>query len=261
MINTSAVNWRIQDGIGRIELACPAQGNAINPVSGPALAQAIHAVLDAQPRAVLLTGQGRVFCAGGDIGAFAAAGDGFADMVDGLVEQLHPAMHRLGTAPMPVVSAIGGAVAGAGIALALCADVVLAAQSTKLRTGYAAIGLSTDLGTSYFLARRIGTQRAKQWLLLSDAIDAQRCLAAGAVDAVYPDDELAAAAEAMVQRLAARSRGCVAAIKTLCDGQPERTLQAQLDLERQLFVQAARGADAREGVAAFLEKRPPKFSA
>ena len=261
MADNQGVHWRLDSGIGRIELTRPAQGNAIHLGSARALAEAIHAVLDAQPKAVLLTGQGRVFCAGGDIGAFAAAGDDFPALIDEIIGHLHPAIYRLATEPLPVVSAIGGAVAGAGIALALCADLVLAGRSAKLRTGYAAIGLSPDLGTSYFLARRVGTQRAKQWLMFSDAVDAQRCLDAGAFDALYPDEELAAAAEGWVQRLAAGSRASMGAIKSLCDGQPMRTLDTHLDLERQLMQQVSTGEDAREGVAAFMQKRAPRFTA
>jgi 2-(1,2-epoxy-1,2-dihydrophenyl)acetyl-CoA isomerase len=123
--------------------------------------------------------------------------------VNEILDGLHPALLRLATGPAPLVVAVNGPAGGAGVGLALCGDFVLAAESMKLRTGYAAIGLSPDAGASYFLSRRVGPVRAQQWLMLSDAIDSQRCLASGAVDAVYPDAELAAAGEALVTRLAA----------------------------------------------------------
>jgi 2-(1,2-epoxy-1,2-dihydrophenyl)acetyl-CoA isomerase len=253
------IGWGVENGIGRIVLQRPEKANAISPAFAPAMARAIDGVLAAAPRVVLLTATGPVFCAGGDIQAFVAAGPGLPAMVDSMILPLHPAILRLARAPVPVVSVIGGAVGGAGIGLALCADFVLAARSMKLRTGYSAIGLSPDLGTSYFLARRIGAQKAKQWLMLSDAIDAQRCLEAGAVDSLHAPDELRPAAEALAQRLAGSARESLAAIKLLCDGMPARDLAAHLALEHELLLARTRGPDVREGISAFLEKRPPRF--
>jgi 2-(1,2-epoxy-1,2-dihydrophenyl)acetyl-CoA isomerase len=158
-----------------------------------------------------------------------------------------------------VVAALNGPVAGAGIGLALCADFVLGAASTKLRTGYAAIGLSPDVGASYFLARRVGAVRAQQWLMLSDTIDAQRCLRHGVIDELYADDELADAAEKLVTRLAGTARGSLAAIKTLCRGLPARGLQEHLKLEHALLASCARSPEAQEGIRAFVERRPPRF--
>lgn len=122
----------------------------------------------------------------GDIQEFERAGDRFDDLVDAVLEPLHPAIARLAVNDAPVISVVNGALGGAGVGVALCADIVLASTRLKLRTGYAAIGLSPDLGSSFFLARRVGTQRAKRWLLLSDPIDAETCLQAGAVDALHP---------------------------------------------------------------------------
>ena len=129
----------------------------------------------------------------------------------------------------------------------------------KLRTGYAAIGLSPDAGASYFLARRVGAERAKQLFFLSEPVDAQRCLALGIVDAVHPDEAFAAATEALLARLAAAATGSLARVKQLCEGVGARGLREHLDLERTLLQQASRTADAAEGGRAFLEKRPPRF--
>lgn len=155
---------------------------------------------------------------------------------------------------------MNGPLGGAGIGLALCADFVLAAESVKLRTGYAAIGLSPDLGASYFLARRVGAVRAQQWFMLSETIDAQRCLAHGVVDALHPDAELAGAAENLALRLAQAATASLAGIKALCSGLPARDLQAHLSLEHQLLTARASGADAQEGVRAFVERRAPRFT-
>lgn len=253
------VAWSVEQGLGRIELRRPERANSLETVAAHALARAIHGVLDLNPKVVLLSAQGNIFCAGGDIQEFALAGERFDVLVDTILEPLHPAVERLATSEVPVISAVNGALGGAGVGVALCADIVLASDNLKLRTGYAAIGLSPDVGSSYFLARRIGSQRAKRWFLLSDPIDAKSCLHAGAVDALYPPEQLKDAAEAMAQRLARGARGSHAAIKRLCDAASDHSLGDHLSMEHTLLRQQTRTADAREGVSAFLSRRPPIF--
>lgn len=257
---SEGIAWGVEEGIGRIVLKRPERANAIGARSSRALVQAIDEVLAGKPRAILLTGEGRVFCAGGDIDEFAAAGEALPALVDEILDRLHPALLRLSNNPAPLVVAVNGSVGGAGVGLALCGDFVLAAESIKLRTGYAAIGLSPDAGASYFLARRVGPVRAQQLLMLSDAIDSQRCLAWGAVDAIYPDAELAAVADALVTRLANGASASFAGIKTLCAGAPARSFEEHLALEHKLLRERAGSADAREGVAAFVAKRAPRFT-
>jgi 2-(1,2-epoxy-1,2-dihydrophenyl)acetyl-CoA isomerase len=254
------IAWTIAGGIGRITLDAPERANSIGLAAALAITRAIDEVLAAAPRAVLLTGTGKIFCAGGDIPAMSGAGDGIAAMIEEVLAPLHPAIERLALASVPVVSALNGALGGAGIGLALCADFVLAAPSAKLRTGYAAIGLSPDAGASYFLARRIGAERAKQLFFLSDALDAQRCLELGIYDAVHAEAELPAAAEALLGRLAASASGSLARIKHLCHGMETRSLREHLDLERDYLLESSRSVDSREGLRAFLERRAPRFA-
>ncbi|SFQ32722.1 2-(1,2-epoxy-1,2-dihydrophenyl)acetyl-CoA isomerase [Variovorax sp. OK605] len=260
MQESEGIAWGVADGIGRIVLKRPERANAIGRSSARVLVRAIDEVIAQQPRAILLTGEGRVFCAGGDIGEFVAAGEALPALVDDILNRLHPALLRLSAQPAPLVVAVNGAVGGAGVGLALCGDFVLAAESMKLRTGYAAIGLSPDAGASYFLARRVGLVRAQQLLMLSDAIDSQRCLAWGAVDALHPDAELMAAAEALVARLANGASASFAGIKALCAGAPGRPFEEHLAMEQKLLRERAGSGDAKEGVAAFVEKRAPRFT-
>jgi 2-(1,2-epoxy-1,2-dihydrophenyl)acetyl-CoA isomerase len=260
-VNTSeGIAWGVQDHIGRIVLNRPERANAMSSANIRALVRAIDEVLAQKPRAILLSGEGRVFCAGGDIEEFVAAGERLPALVNEILDGLHPAMLRLVANPAPLVVAVNGPAGGAGVGLALCGDFVLAAESMKLRTGYAAIGLSPDAGASYFLSRRVGPVRAQQWLMLSDAIDSQRCLASGAVDAVYPDAELAAAGEALAMRLAAGASASFAGIKTLCGGAPGRSMEEHFALEHRLLHGRAGSEDAREGVAAFIARRAPRFT-
>jgi len=260
MQTVEGIAWGVQDDIGRIVLKRPGSANALTSASGRALARAIDEVLEQKPRAILLTGEGRAFCAGGDIDEFVAAGERLPELVNDLLDQLHPALLRLAASPAPLVVAVNGPAGGAGVGLALCGDFVLAAESMKLRTGYAAIGLSPDAGASYFLSRRVGPVRALQWLMLSEPVDSQRCLASGAVDAVYPDAQLTAASEALVARLAAGASASFAGIKALCGGAPARPIEAHFAMEQRLLRERAGSADAREGVAAFVAKGAPRFT-
>jgi 2-(1,2-epoxy-1,2-dihydrophenyl)acetyl-CoA isomerase len=173
---------------------------------------------------------------------------------------LGESVRALAALPVPVVSAVQGAVAGGGIGLALCADVVLAAESMRLRGGYTAIGLTPDLGASWFLTRRAGEARAKEIFFQNRAFTAKECLALGIVDAVHPDALLGAEAQALARRLADGATAALGRAKLLVDGAAGRTLEQHLALEQGSMVASARTDDSREGLAAFLEKRNPKFT-
>ena len=254
------VEWQASGAVGRIVLDRPERANALDLDTGLALARAMHAVVDATPRVIVIAARGPIFCAGGDIKSFEAAGDAFESVILDPLQVLLPAYHRLAEAPCPVISVVNGPVGGAGIGLALLGDFVLASTSLKLRTGYAAIGLAPDVGASWFLARRIGAVRALQWFMTSDAISAEQCLAAGAVDALHAPEALHDAADSLVRRLLAAAPASLAAMKRLCQGVHARTLDEHLTLEAQLLAECARTADAREGVRAFIAKRAPVFT-
>ncbi|MCL4744509.1 MAG: enoyl-CoA hydratase/isomerase family protein [Burkholderiaceae bacterium] len=258
--DADGIRWCATDGIGRITLDRPERANTLGLAQSRAFACAVDEVLGAKPRAVLLTGTGSIFCAGGDIQEMAGADDRIDTMIAQMLDPLLLAIERLSSAPVPVVSALNGAVGGAGVGLALCADVVIATASMKLRTGYAAIGLSPDAGASYFLARRVGAERAKRLFFLSEPVDSQLSLALGIVDAVHDDVRFNAETEALVARLAAAATGSLARIKKLCDGVAARGLREHMNLERALLLQASREPAAVEGLRAFLEKRVPRFS-
>ena len=260
-MNTSdPVYWEpIDGGVARLVLNRPDHGNALSLAASRYMVAAIDALLASKPRAILISAKGPMFCAGGDIAEFIAAGSQLSQLTDDILRPLIPAYVRLASAPCPVVSAVNGAVAGAGIGLALCADFVLGASSMKLRTGYAAIGLSPDLGASYFLGRRAGTVKAQQWFMLNETLNAQQCLDHHVVDKLCPDAELELAATELAVRLANHAPGSMRSIKALFTGLPSRDLQAHLDLEHHFMKQCADSAEAREGVQAFLEKRPAVF--
>lgn len=250
----------IADGIGTITLNRPDKGNAIDAVLGKELIAAVDEVARNQlVRAVLLTGNGKAFCVGGDLGEMRAASD-LSALMEIAIGPLHAAIHRLATLPVPVIAALNGPIGGGGVGLALCADLVLAAESMKLRGGYSAIGLTPDLGSAWFLARRAGDARAKDILFLNRPLGAAECLGLGIVNAVYPDSELKEQARQIARQLAHSATLSLQRIKHLVDGAAPRSLEEHLALERDYMIASARSEDGREGVAAFIEKRDPQFS-
>lgn len=251
------------DGVGRITLNRPERANAISLAFSRQLATALEtacdAVLAGRARAVLIDAVGERFCAGGDIGEFVAHADTMHRLIDDILAPLNPAMHRLATLPVPVISAVNGPIGGAGIGLALCADVVLASEAMKLRAGYSAIGLSPDAGSAWFLSRRVGAAKAKALFFFNEVLGARECLQLGIVDRVLPAAELAQAAAALAAQAAAAPEESMAAVKKLCDGAATRDLREHLALEKEFLLACSRTADAREGVNAFAQKRSPIF--
>jgi 2-(1,2-epoxy-1,2-dihydrophenyl)acetyl-CoA isomerase len=249
----------IEDNIATIMLHRPDNGNAIDLALGKALAAVINRVAaDSSVRALLISGTGKAFCVGGDIAEMLQVAS-LPEFLEPALAVLHAAVHKLGELPVPVVTAINGPVGGGGIGLALCGDFVLASESMKLRGGYSAIGLTPDLGASWYLARRAGPARAKQILFLNKTVSARECLDLGLVDAVYPQQDLEREAQALVRRLAASATLSLKRIKHLVDGAATRSFQQHLDLEARTMVASAGSEDAHEGIRAFIEKREPEF--
>ncbi len=260
MTASSQVLWHVEDGVGHLVLNRPEAANAIDLPMARRLAEAIEVAARADVGAVLLSARGRQFCAGGDIDAFVRHRDDLERLIGEILDPLHPALLKLAALPVPVVSAVHAPIGGAGIGLALCADIVLASSAMKLRGGYTAIGLSPDLGTSYQLARRAGASRAKVLLMTNRAVGADECLRLGLVDEVHPPDALPTVAADLARALARGATGALGRVKRLCDDAPGATLREHLDRERAALLEGARSADGREGVSAFMEKRAPRFT-
>lgn len=249
-----------RDGFALMTLNRPERANVLDLETAAALIAAIDVVADdPSVRALLIRARGRHFCAGGDIGDFVAALPDLGALLDRHIPPIHRAIHRLASLPIPVVSALNGPIGGGGIGLALSADIVLAAESMKLRGGYSAIGLTPDAGSSWLLARRVGAARAKEIFFTNELLSAQQCLALGVVSRVHPDDQLEARARDLVASLARSATASLARIKVLVDGAAERSLEAHLELEHRFMVESGNSADAIEGVTAFAQKRSPEF--
>src|SRR3984957_3843581 len=210
-------------------------------------------------RALLLTGEGRGFCAGQELGpAMMPGADGPPDL--GRVADL---THRLVPAGLfllpPVVCAVNGVAAGAGASYALACDIVLAGRAAKFIQAFVKIGLVPDSGASFFLPRMIGEARARALTMLGEPVDAAQAQAWGMIWKVVEDAALQQEAEALTAHLAKQPTEAIAAMKRMFAASPTNRLDAQLDIERELQASAGRSADYAEGVRAFVEKRAPVF--
>ncbi len=240
----------------------PAKLNALTTEMITQLLAAIDAA-EADPacRAVVLTGEGRGFCAGQEIGTDFMPGPHGPPDLQALADRFHhQVVRRIRASPLPFIAAVNGVAAGAGASFALAADIVLAARSASFVQAFIRIGLVPDSGASFFLTHLVGDARARALALLGEAIDADTAERWGMIWKVVDDAALPAEAEALALRLARSPAAALAAIKQQFAGATSNTLDAQLDLEARLQGEAGRSADFAEGVRAFQEKRPPRFS-
>ena len=249
------------DGWRKLILNRPAKLNAVNAAMLPRLLAAIDAAeADATCRAVVLTGAGRGFCAGQELGPDVTPGPNGPPDLQKLADTYHhEVVRRMRGSRLPFICAVNGVAAGAGASFALAGDIVLAARSATFMQSFIRIGLVPDSGASFFLAHFVGDARARALAMLGDSIDAETAERWGMIWKAVDDAALMAEAEALAVRLANSPAAALAAIKTMFAAVIGNTLHQQLDLEARLQGEAGRSADFAEGVRAFLEKRPPRF--
>jgi 2-(1,2-epoxy-1,2-dihydrophenyl)acetyl-CoA isomerase len=249
----------ITDGVARLTLDRPDVGNAIDVPLARALREAAGAcAADGAVRCVVLTGAGRLFCAGGDVAAMRAAGDDLPALLQELIETLHEAILILAAMPKPLVTLVNGPAAGAGFSLALLGDIVLSARAAHYTPAYGAIGLTADGGLSWLLPRLVGLRRAQEILLTNRRVKAEEAEAIGLVTRLVEDAALDAEGQAVATRLADGPVAATGAVRALLQASFERDLAGQLAHELVSMTDAA-GAEAKEGLAAFFGKRPANF--
>ena len=250
----------LEAGVLRIALNRPEKLNAFNPGVHQGLAAAMtRAESEAAIRCLLITGTGRGFCAGQDLterDMKAAA----IDLGAGLEAWYNPLVKRMRALPKPIVCAVNGVAAGAGANFALACDIVLAARSASFIQAFVKIGLVPDCGGSYFLPRLAGMQRAMALAMTGGRLSAEDAERWGLIWKCVDDAQLKAEAEKLAMALAAGPTRSIGFIKNAMYASANNTLAEQLDLERDLQREVGKGEDYREGVAAFLEKRPPAFT-
>jgi 2-(1,2-epoxy-1,2-dihydrophenyl)acetyl-CoA isomerase len=251
----------LEAGVLRLTLNRPEKLNAFNPDMHQALRQALErAAGESEVRAVLLTGAGRGFCAGQDLAERdVSSGAAPIDLSVSLGSNYNPLVRRLRELPKPVVCAVNGVAAGAGANIALACDLVLAARSARFVQAFSRIGLVPDSGGTYFLPRLVGTARAVGLAMLAESIGAEQAEHWGLIWKAVDDARLADEALVLARRLASGPTKGYGLLKKAINASSGNSLDAQLDLERDLQREAGFSEDYREGVSAFKEKREPRF--
>lgn len=259
-VTDSPVSIEKKGAIAHLVLNRPEAGNSIDVAMAQALRDAAIA-LDCDPaiRCVVIRGAGRLFCAGGDVRALHAAGDGVSDLLSEITGHLHAAYSRLARLRKPLVIAVHGAVAGAGCGLVGLGDVVIATPAASFTLAYPGIGLSPDGGVSWLLPRLIGMRRTQEWFLTNRRIATEEAAAIGLITRVVAADALDEELYKLANGLAAMPTGALSATKRLLlDGQ-HSGFEAQLEAEA-LAISAQGGSrEAREGFSAFIHRRPALF--
>ncbi len=239
-----------------LSLNRPDKINAFNPAMGAALVAALEAAAaDSECRAILLKGEGRGFCSGQDLTEVPES----ADLGHLLELRYVPLIRLLRSLPKPVICAVHGVAAGAGANLALACDIVLAAQSARFIQAFVRIGLIPDVGGTWFLPRLVGAARARAMAMLGEPVEAPQAEQWGLIWRALPDDELMPEAERLAAHLATMPTQAIGLIKRALDASEANTLEQQLAVEAVAQREAGYSADFKEGVQAFLEKRPPVF--
>jgi 2-(1,2-epoxy-1,2-dihydrophenyl)acetyl-CoA isomerase len=248
-----------EGGVARLTLNRPEAANTLDAALSKALFEAaIECDEDEGIRAVLLTGAGKLFCGGGDINGFVAAGEHVARLAKELTTILHGAVSRFSRMGKPMVVAVNGPAAGAGLSLAMLGDIVIAAPDAHFTVAYTAIGLTPDLGASWLLPRLVGMRRAQELALTNRRVSAQEAAEIGLITRVAEADALAEAM-AVAKALAAGPVAAFGGTRALLARSFTTGLEEQLELEARSIAAALRGPEGQEGAAAFLTKRAPDF--
>lgn len=259
MSEYEAITFEQSGRVARIVLDRPDAANGMNDTMTAELADAAARCDNPNTKAVVLTGSGRFFCAGGDLKAFAGA-PSRGRFIKGVADDLHRAISSFARMDAVLVTAVNGAAAGAGFSIAIAGDLVLAAESASFTMAYTKVGLSPDGSSSYYLPRLIGLRRAQELMLTNRTLSAADALDWGLVTEVVPDAELGDRATALADRLAAGSAPSHGAVKTLLLASLKNGLEEQMELEGRVIAQRADSADGHEGVDAFLGKRRADFA-
>jgi 2-(1,2-epoxy-1,2-dihydrophenyl)acetyl-CoA isomerase len=250
----SPVLYDAVDGVATIELNRPAASNALDlPLCAALLSAVEAAAADESVRAVLLLGRGKLFCGGGDVAAMAAASDRAAFLQE-LADAAHEAVLAFDRLEKPVVAGVQGAAAGAGLALTLSADLVVAAESAKFLTAYTAIGLTPDTGTSWLLPKVVGLKRALELNLTNRRLTAIEAVEWGIATSTCSDDSVAGSARELAHRLAAGPAYAYGQARALLRASVDRSLSDQLTAEARTIAAASTTPEAKKLIGDFLAK-------
>lgn len=254
------VRFEVADGVATITMTRPDAGNALDLDMSKDLAWlAVRCDEDPEIRAVVLTGEGRFFCAGGDLKAFYEAGERSGALLKEMTFYVHGAIARFARMDPPLVAAVNGMAAGAGFSLAAACDLGIAAASATFLSAYTAAGLAPDGSSTWFVPRRVGWHRALELMLTNRRLDAEEAVVWGLVNEVVPDGEALDRATELARTLADGPTRAYGTVKRLLHASATNPLETQMELESRAIAELSLGHDGAEGIAAFVEKRRPGF--
>ncbi len=252
--------FEVSGGLAKITLNRPGAANSLNgAMAHDLMMAAIRCDEDPEIRAVLLTGTGKMFCAGGDLKTFHTFGEDMGARLKEITLYLHGATSRFSRMDPPMVVAVNVIAAGAGMSIAISGDLVLAARSAMFTSAYTAAGLSPDGSSTYFMPRLIGLRRAQELMLTNRRLSAEEALEWGLINRVVEDEKLPEEAEALARKLAAGATGAYGAVKKMLTETFTNPLETQMEIEARMISERATSPDGREGIDAFVNKRPPEF--
>lgn len=252
----------MRDAVCLLTLNRPDRLNALNVQVANDFKVAVRDALERGARAIVITGAGRAFSAGGDLREMQeiAKKDGRVEaFFDEPLRLLNEAIMLIRQTPVPFIAAVNGVASGGGCNLALACDLVIAAESARFNQAFIKIGLTPDCGGTFMLPRLVGWKRATELLFTGDLITAQAAAEMGMINSVSPDEELMTKAMAMAEKLAQAPTAAIGEIKMLLEASATNDMRTQLNLEHKTQIESAKKKDFVEGVTAFLEKRPPRF--
>lgn len=260
-MNLDTIDYAVRDGVAHVRFARPEGANAVNP----AFSRDLRAVMleiewDDAVRAVSVTGEGKVFCGGGDLKEFHAAGDTLPRLASDMLTDFHGAIYKMNRMPKPVVAGVNGAAGGAGLSIVSSFDLVICGESAKFTMSYTRVGVTPDGTSTYFLARHIGVRRMLDLTLTNRVLSAAEAESWGLVNRVVPDDQVDTACAELAQQLASGASWAMGHAKNIVYAGFDSPLEQAGELEGVTIAEAMSREDGREGIAAFVEKRKPKFS-
>jgi 2-(1,2-epoxy-1,2-dihydrophenyl)acetyl-CoA isomerase len=260
MADFETIIFEKNDGIAKITLNRPDAANGINlALAKELMTAASDCENDPSVRAVILTGNGKLFSAGGDLKSFASATSA-SGLLKEITFYLHGAVSRLARMNAPVIVAVNGTAAGAGFSLAVAGDIVLAADSAKFTMAYTAAGLSPDGSSTYFLPRLIGLRKTQELMITNRRLSAEEALEWGAINRVVAAKDLQAEAQALAQQLANGPTQAFGAVKQLLQATFNNGLETQMEQEADAIASMTLLSDGQEGISAFIEKRAPVYT-
>jgi len=256
------IQLEMRGAVCLLTLNRPERLNALTVAVGEEFQSAVGEARERGARAIVLTGAGRAFCAGGDLREMQeiAGREGRLEaFFDEPLRVLNDVILLIRHTPLPFIAAVNGAASGGGCNLALACDLVVAAEGARFNQAFIKIGLSPDCGGTFMLPRLIGWKRAAELMFTGDMVSAEQAWQMGMINGVVPDAELMPKVLALAERLASSPTAAIGQIKKLLEASANNDYGGQLELERKAQIESGQTKDFVEGVAAFLEKRPPRF--